>query len=220
MVKQNAHPSVTICDHPLLQHHLSIVRDKRSPTDVFRQAMQRVTQFVLQEATKHLPLSQHLIETPVAAMEASQLSANVPIIVTPILRAGLIMSDVMMNLIPTARIYHIGLYRDEQTLRPVTYYNKLPAEIDYSQARIFILDPMLATGGSISAALDMMRQLGAKPSHITVACIIAVPEGVQALTDQYPDIKIVTGAVDEHLNERAYIVPGLGDAGDRAFGTL
>jgi len=220
MKQAKIHPAVTVCDHPLLQHHLSILRNKHAQSDVFRATISRVAQFVLQEATRHLPLSTHGIETPLTQTEVNHLSPDIPIIGAPILRAGLMMSDVMLNLIPTASIYHIGLYRDEQTFTPVTYYNKLPTKMDYSDARVFILDPMLATGGSISAALDILCQLGVKQNHITVACIIAVPEGIRVLTEGYPDIKIVTGALDERLNERAYIVPGLGDAGDRAFGTL
>lgn len=219
MKPTHIHPAVTVCDHPLLQHNLAVVRDKHSSREIFRASIHRVAQFVLQEATRFLPMSATTVETPVASAQASILTPDVPIIVTPILRAGLIMGDVMIDLIPTANIYHIGLYRDENTLNPVTYYNKLPAQINYKQAKIFILDPMLATGGSISAALDIMLKLGAVESNITVACIIAVPEGIKALTDKYKNIKIITASVDEKLNEHAFIVPGLGDAGDRAFGT-
>lgn len=220
MTQPFSHPSVTVCDHPLVQHNLSIIRSHTTSQELFRIAMRRVSQFILQEATRQLPLIKTFIETPITKAETKTLSPDIPIIITPILRAGLVMSDVMMELIPSASVYHIGLYRDEETLRPVTYYNKLPSTIDYSQARIFVLDPMLATGGSVLAAIDIMCKLGVSENNITFACIIAAPEGIEVVTDARPGVKIVTGVIDECLNDKAYIVPGLGDAGDRVFGTL
>jgi uracil phosphoribosyltransferase len=148
------------------------------------------------------------------------LSPDVPIIIAPILRAGLILSELATNIVPTASVYHIGLYRDEETFKPVTYYNKLPSTIDYSVARVFILDPMLATGGSAVAAVDMIKKLGADVANIRFVSVISAPEGIRNLTDNHPGVRIFTGSVDERLNDKAYIVPGLGDAGDRTFGTV
>jgi uracil phosphoribosyltransferase len=175
---------------------------------------------ILQQATETLPLSRAFVDTPITKTEVVVLSPDVPVLITPILRAGLTMCDVAMDLLPMASVYHVGLYRDEETLRPMTYYNKLPSTIDYSTAQMFILDPMLATGGSAVAALEIVSKLGVRQSNICFVCIIAAPEGIAHLTRQYPDIRIVAGAVDERLNDRAYIVPGLGDAGDRTFGTV
>ncbi len=220
MALQSTHLPVTVCDHPLLQHNISILRDANTSHERFRNTVRRVSMFILQEATRDLPLCKAYIETPVSKAETRILSSETPIIITPILRAGLMMSDVAMDLIPSASVYHVGLYRDEETLRPITYYNKLPSTIDYSQARIFLLDPMLATGGSAIAAVDIVSKLGVQLSNIYFVCIISAPEGIQNLTTQYPGIKIYTGAVDERLNDKAYIVPGLGDAGDRMFGTV
>lgn len=210
---------VTVCDHPLLQHNLSYVRDVKSNNELFRMALHRVAQIILQEATRTLPLMSEWLETPIAKAEVKKLSPTVPIIITPILRAGLMMSDVMMELLPSAHVYHIGLYRDEKTHHPVTYYNKLSTTIDYQNARFFVLDPMLATGGTVTCAIDMIKKLGVEETNIIFVSIISAPEGIKALTSAFPKVKIFTGAVDERLNENAYIVPGLGDAGDRAFGT-
>jgi uracil phosphoribosyltransferase len=220
MATQSIHTAVTVCDHPLLQHNLSTIRDSKTSHELFRSAIRRVSSFIIQEATRDLPLSKAFVETPVSKAETRILAPDIPIIVTPILRAGLMMCDVAMDMIPSASIYHVGLYRDEETLRPITYYNKLPSNIDYSQARIFLLDPMLATGGSAVAAVDIVSKLGVQQANIYFVCVISAPEGIRALTDKYPGIKIFTGSVDERLNDKAYIVPGLGDAGDRMFGTV
>ncbi|HEY9686377.1 MAG TPA: uracil phosphoribosyltransferase [Coleofasciculaceae cyanobacterium] len=215
-----AHPAVTVCNHPLLKHNLSILRDKNTSTEQFRTTMRRIGQFIFMQATADLPLSRTIVETPIAKTECHILPPDVPIIIAPILRAGLVLSDVAIEVLPTASVYHIGLYRDEETLKPVTYYNKLPSTIDYSVARIFVLDPMLATGGSAVAAVDIIKQLGTEAKNITVVSVISAPEGIQHLAEQHPGIRIFTGAVDERLNDKAYIVPGLGDAGDRTFGTV
>lgn len=213
------HSAVTVCKHPVVQHHLSILRDKDTPTDAFRAAMRRIGQFVLQEATHDLPLSEAVIQTPLCQTQAATLSPEVPIIVAPILRAALMLGDVAVDFLPTARVYHIGLYRDEETHQPVAYYNKLPSGLAYTQAQVYVLDPMLATGGSGIAAVDIFKKLGTPPENIRFVCMIAAPEGIQALTQAHPGVRIYTAAVDQKLNEKAYIVPGLGDAGDRAFGT-
>ena len=211
--------NITVCKHPLLQHNLATVRNKNSDREQFRLAVRRVTQFVLHEATADLVLTKSTVETPITTAETNVLATDIPIIITPVLRAGLAMSEVLMELIPSASVYHVGLYRDEKTLQPITYYNKLSNHQDYKNARIFILDPMLATGGSVQAALKIAKSCGIKEEKITLACIIAAPEGIKAVTKLYPHIKIFTGAIDKCLNENAYIVPGLGDAGDRVFGT-
>lgn len=220
MSLQHVHSAVQVCDHPLLQHNISILRDSNTSHERFRSAVRRVSQFILQEATRGLPLAKAYVETPISKAETRILSPEIPIIITPILRAGLMMCDVAIDLIPSASVYHVGLYRDEETLKPITYYNKLPSTIDYSQAKIFLLDPMLATGGSAVAAVEIISKLGVQQSNINFVCIISAPEGIENLISHYPDIKIYTGAVDERLNDKAYIVPGLGDAGDRTFGTV
>lgn len=216
----SVYPTVTVCDHPLVQHNLSILRDKATSNELFRMAMSRIGGFVFQEAARDLPLTKTIVETPLCKTEASILSPEVPIIISPILRAGLMLADVAIQLLPSASVYHIGLYRDEETLKPVTYYNKLPSNLDYGSARIFLLDPMLATGGSAVAAVDIIQQLGVKPENIRFISVISAPEGIKHLSGSYPGIRIFTGSVDERLNEKAYIVPGLGDAGDRTFGTV
>lgn len=215
-----AFPSVTVCDHPLVQHHLAVLRDKGTDNETFRRAMNRVGWFLFQNATADLPLSKTIVETPLTKTEVNKLSPEVPIIIAPILRAALMLGEVAMDVLPTASIYHIGLYRDEETFKPVTYYNKLPSSIDYAQARVFILDPMLATGGTAIAAIDILKQLGVQTENIRFVCAIAAPEGITALTGAHPGTKIYTASVDDHLNDTKYIVPGLGDAGDRAFGTV
>lgn len=210
---------VTVCEHPLVQHNLAILRDHGTPPEQFRDTMRRLGRFIFMEATRDLPTSRTIVETPLTKTECRMLSPDVPILIAPILRAGLMLSEPAIDIVPTASVYHIGLYRDEETLKPVTYYNKLPSTLDYSVARVFIMDPMLATGGSAVAAVDMIQALGAGSAQICFVCIIAAPEGIERLTSRHPGIRVLTCAVDERLNERAYIVPGLGDAGDRTFGT-
>jgi uracil phosphoribosyltransferase len=212
-------PNIIVCKHPLLHHNLSTVRNKNSNRELFRLAVRRVTQFILHEATADLLLTKSVIETPIATVETQILATDTPIIITPVLRAGLAMAEVLMDLIPSASVYHLGLYRDEKTLQPITYYNKLSGNLDYKNSRVFILDPMLATGGSVLAALKIVKSCGVREENITLACVIAAPEGIEAVTKLYPHIKIFAGAIDERLNENSYIVPGLGDAGDRVFGT-
>jgi uracil phosphoribosyltransferase len=213
-------PAVTVCAHPLVQHSLSILRDKNTSTELFRAAMSRAARAILMEATADLPMSRTIVETPLTKTECRILSPDVPIIIAPILRAGLILSEVGIDILPTASVYHIGLYRDEATFKPVTYYNKLPSTIDYSVARIFVVDPMLATGGSAVAAVDIIKRLGTEAANIRFVSVISAPEGIAHLTEQHPGLRIYTGSVDERLNDKAYIIPGLGDAGDRTFGTV
>ena len=205
---------VVIMDHPLIQHKIGYIRRKDTGTKDFRQTISEIAMLICYEATRDLKLEDVDIETPICPTTVKELKGKKMAIV-PILRAGLGMVDGMLTLIPAAKVGHIGLYRDPATHEPVEYYCKLPE--DCSQRDVFVVDPMLATGGSASAAITMLKAKGCKNIHFM--CIIAAPEGIERLTKDHPDIDIYIGAKDEKLNENAYIVPGLGDAGDRIFGT-
>lgn len=200
--------------HPLIKHKISILRDKNTGTKEFRELVGEISLLMSFEATRHLTLSEVDIETPVAKTKGTFVTNRIAIV--PILRAGLGMVDAIKSLIPTAKIGHIGLYRDRRTHEPVEYYCKLPNNIEESE--IFLLDPMLATGGSAVAAIDFIKKRGGK--NIKFMCIIAAPEGIKLIADAHPDVEIFIGNIDEKLNENCYIVPGLGDAGDRIFGTI
>jgi len=205
---------VTVIDHPLVHHKLSILRDKDTSVKEFRELVGEIAGLMCYEATRNLPTEEVLVETPITTAKCYQLAGKKMAIV-PILRAGLGMVDSMVALIPSAKIGHIGLYRDPATHKPVEYYCKLPDDIGNRQ--VFVVDPMLATGGSAIAAIDFLKQHGCKA--ITMMNIIGCPEGVKAVSEAHPDVDIYLAAMDEKLNEHAYIVPGLGDAGDRIFGT-
>ena len=205
---------VHVLDHPLIQHKLAILRSKDTPVKEFRELVGEIAGLMCYEATRNLPLKEVRVETPITTATCHMLAGKKMAIV-PILRAGLGMVDSMVGLIPSAKIGHIGLYRDPETHKPVEYYCKLPDDIGNRQ--VFVVDPMLATGGSAIAAIDFLKQHGCK--QIIMMNIIGCPEGVQAVTAAHPDVDIYLAALDEKLNERAYIVPGLGDAGDRIFGT-
>ena len=206
---------VQILEHPLLQHKLSILRDKNTGVKEFREAVGEIAALMCYEATRNLPTKEIEIETPVATAKVKVLAGK-KLAIVPILRAGLGMVDTMISLIPSAKVGHIGLFRDPETHEPVKYYCKMPPDI--SERQVFIVDPMLATGGSASAAIHILKnEYGCK--SITLMDIIAAPEGVKAVSEAHPDIDIIVTAVDEKLNENAYIVPGLGDCGDRIFGT-
>lgn len=205
---------VVIMDHPLIQHKIGYIRRKETGTKDFRDTVGEIAMLICYEATRHLELADVEVETPICKTIAKELKGKKMAIV-PILRAGLGMVDGMLTLIPAAKVGHIGLYRDPETLKPVEYYCKLPA--DCADREVFVVDPMLATGGSSVAAIDMLKQHGCK--KITFMCIIAAPVGIKALTEAHPDVDVYVGALDDHLNENGYIVPGLGDAGDRIFGT-
>ena len=206
---------VQILDHPLLQHKLSILRDKNTGVKEFREIVGEIAALMCYEATRNLPTQEIEIETPVAPAKVRVLSGK-KLAIVPILRAGLGMVDTMISLIPSAKVGHIGLFRDPETHEPVQYYCKMPPDI--SERQVCIVDPMLATGGSAIAAIDILkREYGCK--SITLMDIIAAPEGIKAVSEAHPDIDIIITAVDEKLNEHAYIVPGLGDCGDRIFGT-
>ena len=206
--------NVYVLDHPLIQHKLAILRSKETPVKEFRELVGEIAGLMCYEATRNLPTKEVSVETPITTATCRMLAGKKMAIV-PILRAGLGMVDSMVNLIPSAKIGHIGLYRDEKTHEPHEYYCKLPDDIGNRQ--VFVVDPMLATGGSAIAAIDFLKQHGCK--QIIMMNIIGCPEGVKAVTAAHPDVDIYLAALDEKLNERAYIVPGLGDAGDRIFGT-
>ena len=206
--------NVYIMDHPLIQHKIGLIRRKDTGTKDFRQTISEIAMLICYEATRELKLVDVEIETPICRTTAKELSGKKMAIV-PILRAGLGMVDGMLNLIPAAKVGHIGLYRDPETLKPVEYYCKLPA--DCAERELFVVDPMLATGGSSVAAIRMLKEKGCRNIHFM--CIIAAPEGIQAMKEAHPDVDVYVGALDEKLNDHGYIVPGLGDAGDRIFGT-
>ncbi len=205
---------VVIMDHPLIQHKIGYIRRTDTGTKDFRQTISEIAMLICYEATRDLPLADVEIETPICKATVKELKGK-KMAVVPILRAGLGMVDGMLTLIPAAKVGHIGLYRDPETHEPVEYYCKLPA--DCQEREVFVVDPMLATGGSCAAAIQMLKDKGCKNIHFM--CIIAAPEGLERLKAAHPDVDIYIGALDEKLNERAYIVPGLGDAGDRIFGT-
>lgn len=205
---------VMVMEHPLIQHKIGYIRRSETGTKDFRQTISEIAMLICYEATRDLPLSDVEIETPICKTTVKELKGKKMAIV-PILRAGLGMVDGMLSMIPAAKIGHIGLYRDPETYKPVEYYCKLPA--DCHEREVFVVDPMLATGGSCVAAIDMLKAKGCKNIHFM--CIIAAPEGVKALEEAHPDVDIYIGALDEKLNDHNYIVPGLGDAGDRIFGT-
>lgn len=205
---------LVIMDHPLIQHKIGYIRRKDTGTKDFRQTISEIATLICYEATRDLQLSDVSIETPICETTVKQLKGKKMAIV-PILRAGLGMVDGMLTLIPAAKVGHIGLYRDPETLNPVEYYCKLPA--DCADREVFVVDPMLATGGSSVAAIQMLKDKGCKNIHFM--CIIAAPEGIAKMQQMHPDVDMYVGALDEKLNDHGYIVPGLGDAGDRIFGT-
>ena len=206
--------TVTITNHPLIQHKLSILRDKNTGTNEFRALVSELAMLECYEATRDLPLQPKLIETPIGPCNANELAGRKMCIV-PILRAGLGMVDGMLTLVPSAKVGHIGMFRDPETHLPVPYYCKLPDDIP--ERDVFVVDPMLATGGSAVDAINQIKQYN--PKSIKFMGLVAAPEGLQALQTAHPDVDIICAALDERLNENAYIVPGLGDAGDRIFGT-
>ncbi len=205
---------VFIMDHPLIQHKIGIIRRKETGSKEFRELISEIAMLMCYEATRDLKLSSVEIETPICKMTAKELQGKKMAIV-PILRAGLGMVEGMLTLVPAAKVGHIGLYRDPETLKPVEYYCKLPE--DCAEREVFVVDPMLATGGSSSAAIQLLKEKGVQNIHFM--CIIAAPEGVERMKADHPEVDIYVGALDKHLNEHGYIVPGLGDAGDRIFGT-
>ena len=203
-----------VISHPLIQHKLSILRREDTSTKDFRELVNEIAMLMGYEVSRDLPLEEVEIQTPITKTVQKQLSGK-KLAIVPILRAGIGMVDGLLSLVPAAKVGHIGMYRDEETLEPVEYLVKLPEDID--QRQIFVMDPMLATGGSAILAVDSLKKRGA--ANIKFVCLVAAPEGVKKLQDAHPDIDIYTASLDERLNENGYIVPGLGDAGDRLFGT-
>jgi len=207
-------PHLTHVTHPLVQHKLTLMRDKGTSTALFRQLLREISQLLAYEITRELPMTTKSIETPLQPMDAPTLEGRKLALIS-ILRAGNGLLDGMLELIPSARVGFLGLYRDEETLQPVQYYFKVPDALE--ERMVIAVDPMLATGNSSIAAIDLLKEAGAK--DIRFLCLLASPEGIVAMKKAHPDVPIVTAAVDSHLNENGYIVPGLGDAGDRMFGT-
>ncbi len=205
---------LTVVDHPLVQHKLTVMRDKHTPTAVFRQRLREISQLLAYEVTRGLPMTTKHIETPMQEMDAPTLDGKKLALIS-ILRAGNGLLDGVLELIPSARVGFVGLYRDEKTLQPVQYYFKVPEALE--DRLVIAVDPMLATGNSSVAAIDLLKNAGA--TNIRFLCLLAAPEGIARMKEAHPDVPIVTAAVDEKLNEVGYIVPGLGDAGDRMYGT-
>ena len=205
---------VTLVDHPLVQHKLSILRNKETGTNQFRQLVRELALFDGYEAMRDLPMEDVEVETPITTATFKQLAGK-KLAIVPILRAGLGMVDGILDLVPSARVGHIGMFRDEETLEPHVYFCKMPKDV--AERDVLIVDPMLATGGSAAEAIGEMKKRGCK--HIKLMVLVAAPEGIKFLQEKHPDVDIYAGALDDHLNEKGYIVPGLGDAGDRIFGT-
>lgn len=205
---------VFVFDHPLIQHKISLLRDKNTDTKEFRELVSEIAMLMGYEVTRNMPLKEVEIETPVGVAKTNVISGK-KLGIVPILRAGLGMVDGMLRLLPMAKVGHIGLYRDPETLKPVEYYCKLP--VDVEEREIVVLDPMLATGGSASAAISFIKERGVQ--NIKLMCLIAAKQGIECINKDHPDVEIYCAAVDEVLNDHAYIIPGLGDAGDRLFGT-
>ena len=210
----NGNENIVICDHPLIKHKITMLRNKETGTNEFRKIVEEISMLVGYEALRDLELEEVEVETPIEKAMCPVISGKKPAII-PILRAGLGLVDGLLKLMPVAKVGHIGLYRDEETFEPHEYYCKLPQAID--QRKVFVVDPMLATGGSAISAIDFIKKYGGK--DITFICVIAAPEGLEKLAEAHPDVKIFVGNLDRSLNENKYIVPGLGDAGDRIFGT-
>ena len=206
--------SVHVMDHPLVAHKMTILRDKNTSVKDFRELVSEIGMLITYEATHDLPLTTRTIETPICTTEAPTLAGK-KFAVVPILRAGLGLVDGVLRMVPSARVGHIGMFRDEETLEPHVYFCKMPKDVE--ERDILIVDPMLATGGSAVAAVDEMKKRGCK--HIKLMVLLAAPEGIKRMQETHPDVDIFCGALDDHLNEKGYIVPGLGDAGDRIFGT-
>ena len=204
-----------VIDHPLIQHKLTLMRKKSTGSKDFRELLEEIAMLMAYEITRDFPLKEIEIETPLTKCKAKVLSGK-KVGIVPILRAGLGMASGVQRLIPAARVGHIGLYRDPETLKPVEYYCKLPTDV--AERTLIVVDPMLATGGSSTAALELLKQKGAK--SMILLCLVAAPDGVETINRDHPDVPLYVASIDDHLNEKGYIVPGLGDAGDRIFGTL
>lgn len=217
MQEQN---NLTVVSNPIVNQSLCIMRNKNTDTQGVRLAARKLTRILLYEATKHLPLQDVEIETPVAKCITTTVRDDITIIISPILRAGLIFTDEAVDILPQATIRHIGMYRDEKTLKPVWYYNKVPMPVDNPEKYyVYITDPMLATGNSLKEAIKLYVSKGIPQKNICGVCMISAPQGIEAVFEEFPDIKLIVASIDSCLNERGYIVPGMGDAGDRIYNT-
>lgn len=213
--------NIIVVDHPLCEHNLGVIRDKDINSDGFKNSMKRLATILVLEATKSLPLKKYEIETPIKKCDVSKIDDNYKIIFAPILRAGLAISDVASEIVPDASIQHVGMYRDETTLEPVWYYDKTPVHYENpDKIKVFILDPMIATGNSAHAAVSLFLKKGISIHNLAFVSILSCPQGLELLTKDFPELKIITAKIDDGLNERGYIIPGLGDAGDRLFNTF
>ena len=215
---KNNYENVIVVDHPLCEHNMSRIRDKNAGADCFINSLKRVSQILIYTATKELPLACCHVETPVAECDAFRINDEYKIVFAPILRAGLVLSEIAKEIFPEASIQHVGMYRDETTFEPVWYYDKTPVSYENPEKmKVFVLDPMLATGGSAVAAIGFLKKRGCH--NIKLVNLIAAPEGINRVQQEHPDVEIFVAALDEKLNDHGYIIPGLGDAGDRLFGT-
>lgn len=212
--------NLKVISNPIVNQSLCTIRSKYTDTQGVRLAARKLTRILLYEATKNLPQTNTQVETPLTTFETKTINPDITIIISPILRAGLIFTDEAVDILPQATIRHIGMYRDEKTLKPVWYYNKVPMPVDNPQQYyVYITDPMLATGNSLIEAIRLYVEKGIPESNICCVCMISSPDGVNAVFKEFPDIKLIVAAIDSHLNERGYIVPGMGDAGDRIYNT-
>ena len=211
--------NIFIPNHPILSHNLSLLRDKQTPREIFLAAFQRASSILNQEGFKFLPLINKEIETPLTLATVQKIDEDYTYIIAPILRAGLAFTETAVSLLPQAHVLHIGMYRDEETKEPIWYYDKTPSHFS-EKTKIFILDPMLATGGSAIVSIKLFKEKDIKEEDIIFISLLSAPEGIQNVQNLFPNIKIITGRIDNQLNDKAYIVPGLGDAGDRYFNSL
>lgn len=212
---------LNIVKHPIVSQNIAIIRDKNTNCQDFRTAAKKIADILLYEATKNLPTTTKKIQTPLETTEELVIDENYEIIISPILRAGLILEETALNMLPMAKVFHIGMYRNEETLNPVWYYNKLPKTLPNPQkSYVYLLDPMLATGGSLLDTIKLYADKNVPLNQIKVICLMASPDGVNRLQSHYPDTEIITATLDREINKKGYILPGLGDAGDRIFNTL
>lgn len=218
---KNKYENLTIVENPIVNQSLCTIRAKDTDTQGVRLAARKLTRILLYEATKNLPQTEVEIETPLTKFTTKTINQDITIIISPILRAGLIFTDEAVDILPQATIRHVGMYRDEKTLRPVWYYNKVPMPVDDPKKYyVYITDPMLATGNSLTDVIKLYTNKGIPQQNICGVCMISAPQGIEHVFSEFPDVKLIVAAVDSHLNERGYIVPGMGDAGDRIFNTL
>ena len=218
---ENKYSNLTVVSNPIVNQNLCTIRNKETDSQGVRLAARKLTRILLYEAAKNLPQTEIEVETPIAKFNTKTINKDIKIIISPILRAGLIFTDEAVDILPQATIRHIGMYRDEKTLKPVWYYNKVPMPVDNPEKYyVYITDPMLATGNSLINAIKVYTDKGIPQKNICCVCMISAPQGIESVFREFPDVKIIVSAVDSHLNEIGYIVPGMGDAGDRIFNTL